>query len=310
MRNSSPRSSPSRTIAASSPLARGARRHLAVGVADRLDVPLPDPDAVGLADVEARRRHAGRRAAPGSPSPRRGRHRCWRRSCGPGRGCGRPRARRAGGCGPARARTGSSGRPAAAVRRAEQPLEDQPVLAHAQRAEADVALDHLAGARVDHAAAVGPAAGRAVDPLDDVVADVERVGALGQQLDAEGVAKARRLERRAPTSRRPRRRRRAPARGSPDRRSRRSARGPAESAAAGSRLASRWRTIQRRSMRLVERRRVVREADRERARARVEGARLVARVGQPQEGVVLHQGQRACRSARPPRTSGPGASLA
>ena len=68
----------------------------------------------------------------------------------------------------------------AGLRRPGEPLEQQAVLPHAQRAQADVTLEHLAGARVDHASAVGPAAGLAMDPLDDVVADVERMGVLAR----------------------------------------------------------------------------------------------------------------------------------
>ncbi len=77
---------------------------------------------------------------------------------------------------------------------ADQTLEEQPVLAHPQRTERHVALDHLPGARVDDAAAIGPAAGRAVDPLDHVVAGVETVGPFREQLDAKRVDEAGGLE--------------------------------------------------------------------------------------------------------------------
>ena len=78
---------------------------------------------------------------------------------------------------------------------------DGEVLPHAQRAERDVALDDLAGARIDDAAAVRPSAGRAMDPVDHVVADVHRVGVGGQHLDLERVAEAGRLERLVPPRR-------------------------------------------------------------------------------------------------------------
>jgi hypothetical protein len=81
---------------------------------------------------------------------------------------------------------------------AGQPLEDQPVLPHAKRAERDVALDHLAGARVDDPAAVGPAARRPVRPLDHVVAHVERVRARRQHLHMEPGHESGQLERPGP----------------------------------------------------------------------------------------------------------------
>ncbi len=61
-----------------------------------------------------------------------------------------------------------------------QPLADEVILLRAQRAEEDLTFDDLAGARIDNALAPAPAACRAVDPVDDVVTDVHRVGALGQ----------------------------------------------------------------------------------------------------------------------------------
>ena len=71
---------------------------------------------------------------------------------------------------------------------------DQDVLTQAQAAEVDVALQDLAGAGVHHRVAVGPPAGGAVGPVDDVVTKIHRIGALGQQLDAEGVDETRGLE--------------------------------------------------------------------------------------------------------------------
>ena len=56
-----------------------------------------------------------------------------------------------------------------------QTLEEQTVLTHTQRAQPDVALDHLPRSWIDHTATVGPASGRAMHPLDDVVADVQQI---------------------------------------------------------------------------------------------------------------------------------------
>ena len=77
---------------------------------------------------------------------------------------------------------------------AKQAFEDHPVLPHALAAQDDMSLDDLAGARIDNRCTIGPAAGLAVHPLDDVVADIERVGVFGQKLDPEGVFIAGRLE--------------------------------------------------------------------------------------------------------------------
>ena len=85
--------------------------------------------------------------------------------------------------------------------RAEQAFGDHVVLTDAERAERDDALDDLAGARIADAAAGAPAARRSVHPVDHVVADVERADAFGQQLDAEGIAIAGRLERLVPPAR-------------------------------------------------------------------------------------------------------------
>src|SRR6266851_1631972 len=57
-------------------------------------------------------------------------------------------------------------------------------------AEGYVALDDLAGAWVGNLGAVAPASGVAVNPLDDVVADVHGVGVGGEDVDAEGVVPA------------------------------------------------------------------------------------------------------------------------
>ena len=77
---------------------------------------------------------------------------------------------------------------------AHQALEDQHVLAHPKGAQQHRALDDLAGARVGDRLAVGPAAGGAVHPVDDVVADVQGVGALRHDLHAIGVLEAGGLE--------------------------------------------------------------------------------------------------------------------
>ncbi len=82
--------------------------------------------------------------------------------------------------------------------RPDQRLEDQDVLADSKRAQDHRALDRLAGAGVGDGLAVGPAAGRSVDPVDDIVANVERVGTGGQLLDPIGAGQARRLEAFAP----------------------------------------------------------------------------------------------------------------
>ena len=64
-----------------------------------------------------------------------------------------------------------------------------------------MALDDLAGAGVGDRRAVAPPPGRPVHPLDDVVADVQVVGALRHHLHPERVAVAGRLERLVPPPR-------------------------------------------------------------------------------------------------------------
>ncbi len=180
---------------------------------------------------------------------------------------------------------------AAGLLGAQQALEDEDVLAHAQRAEGDVPLHHLARPRVDDAAAVRPAARRAVHPLHDVVADVEGMGAGGEQLDAVAAGEAGLGEGVRPPA------------------------GAVEQGAAD-RLGCRGvdveddRLLRRvdavgdlgvlqpmardptRLHRRAERRRVVHEGDAEAAAAGVEAARPVAVVGQADERVVLHQRHR------------------
>ncbi|MNS97031.1 hypothetical protein D3C72_1313540 [compost metagenome] len=74
---------------------------------------------------------------------------------------------------------------------ADQPLEDHLVLTVAQRTQLHHAAHDLAGARIVHAGAGGPAARLAVDPRHDAVARVHRMRPFGQQLDPEGVDIAR-----------------------------------------------------------------------------------------------------------------------
>ena len=82
-----------------------------------------------------------------------------------------------------------------------QPFEDQVVLAIAQRAERDGALEDLAGTRIRDRPAGAPAARRAVDPVDHVVADVHRVGAFRQHRNLEAVAETGGFERLVPPAR-------------------------------------------------------------------------------------------------------------
>ena len=170
------------------------------------------------------------------------------------------------------------GSAAAAALRAQEPLEQQAILAHAQRAERDVALDDLAGAGVDHAAAVGPAAGRAMHPLDHVVAGVERVRARRQQLDPERVDEAGGLQGAGPPGGTFDERR-------PDRLGRPRV-DVVDDRAAGLRPLGGWiHLLQPMACDpapldvAVERRRVVREGDRVGAQARVERAWRVTVVG-------------------------------
>ncbi len=69
----------------------------------------------------------------------------------------------------------------------DEALEDQHVLPDPQRPEQHLALDDLAGTGILDDLAVGPAAGRAVDPVDDVVPNVERIRPFREHLDPEGV---------------------------------------------------------------------------------------------------------------------------
>ena len=82
-----------------------------------------------------------------------------------------------------------------------QAFRDKVVLAHAQRTERHVAFEDLARARVDDRVAVRPAARRPMHPLDDVIANVERVRVLGEHLDAKRVAIPGGFERLVPPAR-------------------------------------------------------------------------------------------------------------
>ena len=174
---------------------------------------------------------------------------------------------------------------------AREPLEDHPVLAHPLTAENHVSLQHLAGAGVGDATAVRPAARLAVHPLHDVVANVERVRALGQQLDAVTVLEPRGGKRLGPPrgavdQRRTDRLRRAGIDvehdGLFDRARRRRRVGLLQS------VATRKPPHQRAIERLAEV--VVLHVDRR--RARIPFAHRVTGIGQPHERVVQHQADR------------------
>ena len=191
--------------------------------------------------------------------------------------------------------------------RVQQALGDQVVLAHAQRAERDDALDDLAGARIVDRAAGAPAARRAVHPVDHVVARVERVHVGRQQLDAEGVLEARGLERLAP-----------PARALEQRRADRLGRAGIEvvddrlltgrsASACGSVFSSRWRRIRRRSSGSSSGAERSWYADRDVAGARVVGARPVAArpaARRTSGGRAGSPPPRSRRRRRRPRSSG------
>lgn len=75
---------------------------------------------------------------------------------------------------------------------------DAVVLAGAEAAEGDLALDDFAGAGVGDGFAVAPAPGGTVDPLDDVVADIHGVSVGGEDFDLEGIFEAGSLKSRGP----------------------------------------------------------------------------------------------------------------
>lgn len=71
----------------------------------------------------------------------------------------------------------------------EQSFGNEVILAAPKRAERHVSLDDLARARIFDGLAVAVAAGEALDPLDDVVADVHRIGISGKDVYAKGVGR-------------------------------------------------------------------------------------------------------------------------
>ena len=82
--------------------------------------------------------------------------------------------------------------------RPHQRLEDHDILPHAQRAEHYAALQDLSGTRVDYARAIRPAPGRAIDPIDDIVAHVERIDVCWKNFNAKSIDKARFVKRFCP----------------------------------------------------------------------------------------------------------------
>ena len=66
-------------------------------------------------------------------------------------------------------------------------LGDEEILSYAQGAQQHMSFDDLPGARVGYGAAVGPAAGGAVYPVDHIVAHVHGVCALGEYFYLKGV---------------------------------------------------------------------------------------------------------------------------
>ena len=176
------------------------------------------------------------------------------------------------------------------VVRREQRLGDQDVLAHTLRSQRHRSLDDLAGARIDDRLPVRPAARVAMRPGDDAVADVHRVHAFGQELDAVGVLETRLFERALP-----------PVRALEQRRAHRLGRAAVEiehDRLANRALRGRWIGLVEPETRLVahvearcERLRIVVEADAESARCRMIKARRIARRRQSHEAQVLAQRQ-------------------
>ena len=82
--------------------------------------------------------------------------------------------------------------------RSEQSLRDQVILPHTQGAKRNMPLDDLPGARICDGGAVRPPARGAVDPLNNVVPHIHRVGSLRHHLHPEGVSVAGRFKCLAP----------------------------------------------------------------------------------------------------------------
>src|SRR6516165_11944621 len=55
-------------------------------------------------------------------------------------------------------------------------------------------FDDFPGTRIDNTCTIGPATGRAMHPLNDVVAQIHRIGTLGQELNPKSVPVAGRFE--------------------------------------------------------------------------------------------------------------------
>ena len=79
-----------------------------------------------------------------------------------------------------------------------QTLRDQVILPYAEGTEGNLSLDDLASAGIDHSASVGPAARGAVNPLDDVVTNVHRIGVGREHDEPERVAESCGFERLIP----------------------------------------------------------------------------------------------------------------
>ncbi len=83
----------------------------------------------------------------------------------------------------------------------DEALRNKEILAYAEAAETNMALDDLPRPRVRHCAAVAPASGAPVDPVDHVVPDVHGVGVQREELHPEGAPVAGRLEGQVPPRR-------------------------------------------------------------------------------------------------------------
>ena len=261
---------------------RGAPLLGPVQPAHRLEVPGAHPDRVGLRDIRAASRPVG--------DPRRGVVHHGRAT---GAGGGEVVGEAQGvadlvGRELAQAREGELdgilGPAGARARSAEDALEEHDVLPHAQGPEQDMPLHDLTRARVHDRVAVGPAAGLAVDPLDHVEARVEGMDALGQHLDPIRAGQPRGLEGLGPPARAVQQRR-------ADRLGRRGVE-VVDDRLDDAAVLPDLEAVPRRQVLLQglpERARVVRVGDLEAPPARVERERLVARLGQTQQGVVLHE---------------------
>ena len=70
---------------------------------------------------------------------------------------------------------------------ANQRLKDEHILLGAQRIQHHAALEDFPSARVYDACAIGPAPGRTVDPVYDVIAHIQRVDTRRQFFDTKGI---------------------------------------------------------------------------------------------------------------------------